>query len=112
MEALRALQELGRTDVVISTGDLEYQSALVLAGGGMIKGLAAQRPYDQGRAVALAAAISLLGRKVPTYVTIEPTKITPANLLRAWKSIYREDAPAELADRLRESPGYMEGAAE
>lgn len=112
MEALRALQELGRTDVIISTGDLEYQSALVLAGGGMIKGLAAQRPYDQGRAVALAAAISLLGRKVPTYVTIEPTKITPANLLRAWKSIYREDAPAELADRLRESPGYMERAAE
>lgn len=112
MEAVRALQELGRTDVILSTGDLEYQSALVLAGRGMIKGIAAQHPYEQGRAVALAAAISLLGRKVPTYITIEPTKITPANLLRAWKSIYHEDAPAEIGERLRETPGYIEQSAE
>lgn len=112
MDAMQALQELGRSDVVLATADLEYESALVLASGGMIKGIAAQRPYEQGRAVALAGAISLLGRKVPTYITTAPTRITSANLLRAWKDIYREDAPAELRAQLREASDYMEPSLE
>jgi len=112
METLRALQELGRSDVAISTCDLEYQAALVFASGGMIQCINAQRPYEQGRAAALAAAIALLGREVPTYIAVEPVKITHTNLLKQWKEIYKEDAPEELRECLRQTASYTEQGTE
>lgn len=108
MEALRALQELGRTDVIISTCDLEYKSAMVFAGRGMIQCINAQKPYEQGRAAAMAAAISLLKRNVPSYIAVEPVKITHTNLLKVWKEIYKEDAPIELRECLRQTASYTE----
>lgn len=108
MEALRALQELGRNDVIISTCDLEHESAMVFASQGMIQSINAQKPYEQGRAAAMAAVISLLGRKVPSYIAVEPVKITHNNLLKMWNEIYKEDAPADLRECLRQSANYSE----
>lgn len=108
MEAIRALQEIGRTDVVISTCDLEYASAMVFAGKGMIQCINAQKPYEQGRAAATAAAMALLGHEVSSYIAVEPVKITHTNLLKVWKEIYKEDAPAELQKCLRQTANYAE----
>ncbi|MBR5571397.1 MAG: LacI family DNA-binding transcriptional regulator [Oscillospiraceae bacterium] len=108
MEALRALQELGRSDVTISTCDLEHKSAMVFAAQGMIQNINAQRPYEQGRAAAMAAVISLLGRDVPSYIAVEPVKITHTNLLKMWQEIYKEEAPADLRECLRQSANYTE----
>lgn len=108
MVALRALEELGRNDVIISTCDLEHKSAMVFAAKGMIQSINAQRPYEQGRAAAMAAAISLLGREVPSYIAVEPVKITHTNLLKMWNEIYKEDAPADLRECLRQSASYTE----
>lgn len=108
MEALRALQELGRNDVIISTCDLEHKSAMVFASQGMIQSINAQKPYEQGRAAAMAAVISLLGREVPSYIAVEPVKITHNNLLKMWNEIYKEDAPADLRECLRQSANYTE----
>lgn len=108
MEALRALQELGRNDVIISTCDLEHESAIVFASQGMIQSINAQKPYEQGRAAAMAAVISLLGREVPSYIAVEPVKITHNNLLKMWNEIYKEDAPADLRECLRQSANYAE----
>ena len=108
MEALRALQELGRTDVIISTCDLEYESAMVFAAKGMIQGISAQKPFELGRASAMAAAISLLDRDVPSYIAVEPVTVTHTNLLKVWKEIYKENAPAELRDCLHKSASYTE----
>ena len=58
MEVIEALTELGRTDIVISTGDLDHAVAINMAKGGMIKVLSAQRPYEQGQAIALASVKS------------------------------------------------------
>lgn len=108
MEALRALRELGRNDVIISTCDLEYNSAMVFARKGMIQCINAQKPVELGRAAAMAAAISLLGRNVPSYIAVEPVRVTHTNLLKVWKEIYKENAPAELRDCLRQTASYSE----
>ena len=108
MEALRALQELGRTDVIISTCGLEYKSAMVFAGKGMIQCITAQKPFELGRAAAMSAAISLLGRDVPSYIAVGPVRVTHTNLLKVWKEIYKENAPEKLRDCLRQTVSYTE----
>ncbi len=62
------LRELDREDIAIVTSDPDYDVALNMASGGPVKGLSTQRPYEQGRAIALAAANSLLGKEVPSYI--------------------------------------------
>jgi ribose transport system substrate-binding protein len=102
-EALNALRELNREDIVIVTADLDLEVALSMATGGPIIGLSAQRPYEQGRAMALAAANALIGKKIPSFIGITPYKITPANLLIGWQDILREKSPAVLKELLKVS---------
>ena len=56
LEVMKALTELERTDIAIVTGDLDYAIALHMARGEMVKMISAQCPYEQGEAIALAAA--------------------------------------------------------
>ncbi|WP_073269809.1 LacI family DNA-binding transcriptional regulator [Alkalibacter saccharofermentans] len=100
MSAVEALLEMGRTDVVLATGDLEFDLALNMAKGGMVKAIGAQRPYEQGQAMALAAANSLLGKEVPSFVGLEPLYVTRENILKTWKIIFKEMPPRELIDFL------------
>ena len=107
---MRALTDINRADVAIATGDLDRSSALVMASGGMIKTISAQSPYEQGVASALAAAGALIGKKLPKFVAIEPISISPANLLKSWKIVFREDAPQEIRDALKQNPIYISGS--
>lgn len=107
MEAMRALTDIGRANVVIATGDLDHHTALVLASGGMIKVISAQCPYEEGQAIALAAANAMLGKPTPSYIGIEPVIVTPNNLLKTWKQVFKEEPPSRLRDALRENPHYM-----
>lgn len=107
MKAIEALTELGRTDIAISTGDLDHAVALNMAKGGMIKALSAQRPYEQGQAIALAAVKSILNEAVPPFVGIEPISVTPENLLRSWKQVFKEEPGEELVQAFKENPNYV-----
>lgn len=107
MEVIEALTELGRTDIVISTGDLDHAVALNMAKGGMIKMLSAQRPYEQGQATALASVKSILNERVPSFIGIEPISVTPENLLRSWKQVFKEEAGEELVQAFKENPNYV-----
>lgn len=107
MEVIEALTELGRTDIVISTGDLDHAVAINMAKGGMIKVLSAQRPYEQGQAIALASVKSILNQKVPSFIGIEPISVTPENLLRSWKQVFKEEAGEELVQAFKENPNYV-----
>lgn len=103
LEALAALRELNREDIAVVTTDLDLEVALSMAMGGPIIGLSAQRPYEQGRAMALAAANALIGKKIPSFIGITPYKVTPANLLIGWQDILREKSPTALKDALKGS---------
>ncbi len=84
-------------DLVITTIDLGLNVALDIAQGGMIKGLGAQLPYDQGVAEAILAGYSLLGKEVSSsYYALPAVKVTRSNLLESWKLVYHEEAPSIL----------------
>ncbi|HUC92468.1 MAG TPA: substrate-binding domain-containing protein [Paenibacillus sp.] len=96
--ALAAARSAGRDDLVITTIDLGTNVALDIASGGMIKGLGAQLPYDQGVAEAILAGYALLGKEAPAYVAVPALSVTKDNILDAWKTVYQADAPKTIQD--------------
>ncbi|GIQ71423.1 hypothetical protein XYCOK13_42470 [Xylanibacillus composti] len=96
LEALRALKDLNRTDISVVTADLDYEIAANMAMGGPVKGLSAQRPYEQGRATALAAANALLGKEIPSFIGVTPYRITSENLLAGWQDVLHERPSPEI----------------
>ena len=86
---------MGRTDIAISTVDLDIQIADYMKRGSMVKGLSAQRPYEQGEAAALAAVQALLGKKQYRFIGVQPRVVLPQQLTRAWRDIMHANYPAD-----------------
>jgi ribose transport system substrate-binding protein len=98
---ISAARAAGRKDLVITTIDLGLNAAVEMARNGLIKGLGAQLPYDQGVTEALLAGYGLLGKPAPAYVALPALPVTRDNLLDAWKTVYRAEAPASIKDRMK-----------
>ena len=96
-----AARVAGRDDLVITTIDLGLNVAVEMAGNGLVKGLGAQLPYDQGVTEALLAGYGLLGKTAPAYVALPALPVTRENLLDAWKTVYHTEAPASIKDRMK-----------
>lgn len=96
MEAIRALRALGRTDVAISTVDLDLEIASYMARGEMVRGISAQRPYEQGEAAAMITIQALLGKKGYKFVGVQPVVVYPRELTHYWREIIRKPAPEFL----------------
>jgi len=94
--ALAAVRAAGRNDIVISTIDLGTNVAIEIAKDGIIKGLGAQLPYEQGVAEAILAGYAALGKEAPAYVAVPAMKVTADNVLDAWKLVYNKEAPAAV----------------
>lgn len=91
--AMAAALTAGRNDLVITTIDLGTNVALEIARDGLIKGLGAQLPYQQGVAEAILAGYALLEKQAPAYVAVPALKVTKENILDAWKLVYNQEAP-------------------
>src|SRR3984893_4757455 len=98
---MSAARAAGKDDLVITTVDLGLNVAIEMAQNGLLKGLGAQRPYDQGVAEALLAGYGLLGKSAPAYVALPALPVTRDNLLEAWKEVYHADAPASIKDSMK-----------
>jgi len=98
---LAAARAMGREDLVITTIDLGLNVAVEMAKGGMIKGLGAQRPFDQGIAEATLAGYGLLGKAAPEYVALYMLPVEKDNLLEAWDTVYHAAPPADLTDLMK-----------
>ena len=96
---LSAIRTAGRNEVIMTTQDLGKNVAIEIAKDGIIKGLGAQRPYDQGVAEAMLAGYGLLGKAAPAYVALNALAVTKDNVQEAWKTVYHQDAPAELTGK-------------
>jgi ribose transport system substrate-binding protein len=101
---ISAARAAHRDDLVITTIDLGLNVAVEMARNRFIRGVGAQRPYDQGVTEALLAGYGLLGKPAPTYVALPALPVTRENVVDAWKSIYHSAAPASLIKAL-EPPG-------
>jgi len=96
---INAIRTAGReNDVVVTTIDLGQNVAISLAQGGVVKGLGAQRPFDQGVTEALLAGYGLLGKEAPAFVALPALPVTRENVLEAWKEVYHQDPPAALQE--------------
>jgi ribose transport system substrate-binding protein len=96
-----AARAAGRNDLVITTIDLGLNVAVEMARNGLVKGLGAQLPYDQGVTEALLAGYGLLGKPAPAYVALPAIPVSRENLLDAWRTVYHTEAPASLRDRMK-----------
>jgi ribose transport system substrate-binding protein len=100
---MASAKSAGRNDLVITTIDLGANAARLIAEGGMIKGLGAQRPYDQGVAIAMATAYGLIGKPAPAFVAVPPLPVVRVNLLEAWRQAYHQEPPKELVDLVQKN---------
>ncbi len=98
---IAAARTAGRDNLVITTIDLGLNVAVEMAREGLVKGLGAQRPYDQGVIEALLAGYGLLGKPAPAYVALPALPVTRDNLLDAWKTVYHSEAPASVTKRMQ-----------
>lgn len=89
LEAIRGLKKIGRTDVSISTTDLDHEIAGYLKRKEIVVGLSSQRPYDQGVAVAIAAAKVLLGKEERKCIGMPAYRVDSECLEKAWKDLMR-----------------------
>ena len=96
LAAIKALEELERTDIAVFTCDLDYPIASLMAQKKMVMGLSTQKPYEQGQATALAVAKSLVSQVDFKYIAVQPYIIRPKQLLKAWKDIMHEPIPQDL----------------
>ncbi len=95
---LAAARTMGRNDLVITTIDLGLNAAIEIAKGGTIKGLGAQRPFDQGVTEAILAGYGLLGKQAPPYVALYALPVEKDNILQAWETVYHADPPQSLVE--------------
>ena len=105
IEVLRALKRANREDIIVGTADLDYELAMNMAWNGSIKSISAQQPYEQGRAIGLAAAKAMIGKEVSSFIGVEPLKVTKKNLITSWRQIFREEPSQELIEALKKSNG-------
>ena len=97
---MAAAREMDRTDIVITTIDLGLNVAIDIAEGGMVRGLGAQRPFDQGVTQAILAGYGLLGKEAPAFVALYMLPVNRDNILEAWSIVYRIDPPEILSDAI------------
>ncbi|TCR69233.1 substrate-binding domain-containing protein [Rhizobium sp. BK376] len=93
-QTVAAAKTLGR-DIIVTTNDLAADSAVNVARGEFLA-VGAQQPYDQGVAEAKVAALALLGKQVPAYVSVPTLRVKKINLLSALKQVTKEEPPASL----------------
>jgi len=93
---ISAARTAGRDDLIITTCDLGVNVAIDMAQKGYVKGLGAQRPYDQGTTEANLSGFGLLGKAAPPYVALPALPVTRANLLQAWQDVYHAPAPKDV----------------
>lgn len=98
---IAAARAAGRTDLVITTIDLGENVAIDIARDGFVKGLGAQRPFDQGVTEAKLAGYALLGKEAPAYVALNALPVSKDNLLEAWKTVYSADAPENVTSSMK-----------
>ncbi|MFS0614410.1 LacI family DNA-binding transcriptional regulator [Lederbergia ruris] len=93
LQAIKALEDMNREDIVISTTDLDYDIASYLTKGKMVIGLSSQRPFEQGTAVAIATAKALLGKNEHKSIGVPPYTVLRRNLPKAWRDIIKTEFP-------------------
>jgi ribose transport system substrate-binding protein len=99
---LAAINSNNRKGVIVITEDLGKPVAIEMAKNGQVRGLGAQRPYEAGITEADLAAYGLLGKTAPDYVALPALAVDHDNVLKSWKDVYFQEAPADIANAFKD----------
>lgn len=93
--ALRVLASIreGARSLPLITVDLGNDVVAELRNEGPLKGVAAQRPYDQGSAAAKALLLGVIGRTPPAWLSATGLKVTRGNFQEAYEAVWHAPAP-------------------
>lgn len=83
---LSALKSEGNTTTKIVTIDLDDTVATDLARGGNVTGIVADEAYQYGRAMAIAAALAILGEPGPEFATSDSVTVTRDTIVEGYKA--------------------------
>ena len=87
--------------IVLATNDLGNNIAKEIAAG-VVAGVGAQLPYDQGVAEAKLAALALLGEACPAYVAVPAQPVSHDNVMDGYFAVYHVEAPDWLKEAYKE----------
>jgi ribose transport system substrate-binding protein len=87
---------------VVTTVDLGLDTALYVARGEILA-IGAQLPYDLGVAEAKAAALALLGKPVPPYISLPALRVKKANVIPALELVTKQPTPQLVKDACGDS---------
>lgn len=94
---ISALRSQGRK-IPVTTIDLGDQAATDIATGEYLKGLGAQRPYDQGVAEARALMLAMIGEDVPDWIGVPSLAVIQNNLRQGYQDAWKKDLPSAVED--------------
>lgn len=94
---ISALRSQGRK-IPVTTIDLGDQAATDIATGEFLKGLGAQRPYDQGVAEARALMLSMIDKDVPDWIGVPSLAVIQNNLRQGYQDAWKKEPPAAVED--------------
>lgn len=94
---ISALRAQG-SKIPVTTIDLGDQAATDIATGEYLKGLGAQRPYDQGVAEADALMLSMIGKDVPDWIGVPSLAVIQNNLRQGYNDSWKKDPPSAVED--------------
>ncbi len=83
-------------NIPLTTVDLSRETAIELASGQTVMGIAAQQPYNQGVAAASAVILALLERSIPSWIALPGLSVTRENLIESYQRVWSSAAPPEV----------------
>jgi ribose transport system substrate-binding protein len=98
---LAALRDAGNNHVKVTSIDLDATNDLQIAKGGNLFGVTADQPYLEGQVMIRLAAMSLLGKQTPPFVTVKVVTETRDNLVEAWRESLHQQPPAAIMNALK-----------
>ena len=93
--AAAAIRAAGKS-LPVTTVDLGNEVAAELANNELVKGIAAQQPFDQGIAAGVATILGLLSREPPPWIALPGLPVTVDNVVEAYQMVWHAAAPSEL----------------
>jgi ribose transport system substrate-binding protein len=94
-----ALKAAGRSDVKVVTNDLDTSLGAAMMSGTNVAGMVGNGSTGIGHGLALAGAYGVLGKSAPALVASVPTKVTKANLIKAWEADYGSAPPSSVTGK-------------
>jgi ribose transport system substrate-binding protein len=93
--SLQMMESHGKKPAM-TTVDLGHAIAEALKDGRIVKGVAAQRPFEQGLIAATVAIVALTGNAVPPWIVLPGLAVTAVNVAEAYKDVGGAPASSEL----------------